>query len=101
MGVFPPEFTILDVYMGVSCHESTDKQERKTKPTVKLGIWNFCTMTTDIDTDINNTSDARKTAIINIGLFCLKIYIAVSSLRDTHCWSNLHRRKILYVHLAW
>ena len=36
----------------------TNKNEKK--PTLKLGGWNVCTMTTGIDTDIDNTSDAKK-----------------------------------------
>ena len=34
-------------------------------------------MTTGIDTEIDNTGDARKTAIINNELLCLKVDIAV------------------------
>ena len=41
--------------------KSPDKQKRKKRPTLKLGNLNVRTMTTDID----NNSDARKTAIIN------------------------------------
>ena len=39
-------------------------------------------MTTGMDTDIDNTSDARKTAIINKELLRLKVDIA--TLQETH-----------------
>ena len=44
--------------------------------TLTLGSWNVRTMTTGMDTDIDKTSDAKKTAIINNELLCLKVDIA-------------------------
>ena len=51
-----------------------NKNEKKL--TLKLGSWNVRTMTTGMDTDIYNTTDARKAAIINNELFRLKVDIA-------------------------
>lgn len=53
---------------------SPDKHKRKKRPTLKLGSWNVRTMTTGMDPE--NINDARKTAIINNELLCLKVDIA-------------------------
>ena len=46
-------------------------------------------MTTGMETDIGDTSDARKTTVINNELFCLKTDIAALQ----SGWSRLHQRK--------
>ena len=57
-------------------------------------------MTTGMDTDIDNTSDARKTAIINKELLRLKVDIATLFRRHT-LLVKVPLEKILYVLMAW
>ena len=40
-------------------NESPDKQKRKEGLTLKLGSWNVRTMTTGMDTEIDNTSAVK------------------------------------------
>ena len=61
-------------------NESAETQKKK--PADKLRSWNVRTMTTSIDINIYNTADARKTAIVNNALLCLKV--GVAALQENH-----------------
>ena len=53
-------------------------------------------MTTGMDTDIDNTSDARKTAIINNETLCLKVDIAALQETRLACQSSTKEKYFMF-----
>ena len=57
----------------------TEKSQKRKKPTFKQSTWNFRTILTSLNVDLNAISDIRKTATINDELLKLEVDIANSA----------------------